>query len=141
VSPGALATIFGSDLTSVSGVVVANSNPLPTHLANIEVLVSGIPAPIYSIAYANQEDQISIQVPYDAPTGPQAAEITIYDGNTLTADFFTDSFTEDRVFSRIAATTPLLKLLTIPLSDPAIRRFLENRWFCMSPGWGRSPLI
>src|SRR5262249_35765493 len=52
-------------------------------------------APIYSIAFANGEDQISIQVPYDAPTGPAAAEIQVFDGNSLTADFVTDSFTED----------------------------------------------
>jgi uncharacterized protein (TIGR03437 family) len=59
------------------------------------VLVSGIPAPIYGIAYANGQDQISIQVPYEAPTGPGAAEIVVIDQGATVADFFTDSFTED----------------------------------------------
>jgi uncharacterized protein (TIGR03437 family) len=95
VSPGALATIFGDNLTTVSDVVLADTNPLPIQLAGVEVLVSGFSAPIYGIAYANGEDQISIQVPYEAPTGPGAAEIQVYDAGTLVADFFTDSFTED----------------------------------------------
>jgi uncharacterized protein (TIGR03437 family) len=95
ISPGGLATVFGEDLTTVSGIVYANSNPLPTHLAGVDVFVSGLPAPIYGIAYANGLDQISVQVPYDAPTGPGAAEIQVYDEDVLVADFFTDSYTED----------------------------------------------
>jgi minor extracellular serine protease Vpr len=95
ISPGALATIFGDNLTMVSGTVLAESNPLPTNLAGVNVMVSGFPAPIYGIAYADGEDQISIQVPYEAPTGPGAAEIQVFDEGTLVADFFTDSFTED----------------------------------------------
>jgi minor extracellular serine protease Vpr len=75
--------------------VLAQTNPLPTRLAGVEVFISGFPAPIYSIAYANGEDQISIQVPYEAPTGPRAAEIQVFDENSLVADFFSDSFTED----------------------------------------------
>src|SRR5438309_5319637 len=33
VSPGGLATIFGHDLTDVSGSVIAGTNPLPTGLS------------------------------------------------------------------------------------------------------------
>jgi len=95
ISPGALATIFGNNLTTVSGAVLANTNPLPTSLAGVEVSVSGYSAPIYGIAYTGGEDQISIQVPYEAPTGPGAAEIQVFDKGVLVADFFTDSFTED----------------------------------------------
>ena len=95
ISPGALATIFGNNLTTVNGVVLANSNPLPAQLAGVEVVVSGHAAPIYGIAYANGQDQISIQVPYEAPTGAEAAEIQVFDFGMLVADFFTDSFTED----------------------------------------------
>jgi uncharacterized protein (TIGR03437 family) len=95
ISPGGLATIFGDNLTTVSDVVLSNSDPLPIHLAGVQVFVSGFPAPIYGIAYANGQDQISIQVPYEAPTGPGAAEIQVLDFGTVVADFFTDSFTED----------------------------------------------
>jgi uncharacterized protein (TIGR03437 family) len=95
ISPGGLATIFGDNLTTVNDVVLANSDPLPLRLAGVQVFVGGLPAPIYGIAYANGQDQISIQVPYDSPTGPGSAEIQVTDFGTLVADFFTDSFTED----------------------------------------------
>jgi minor extracellular serine protease Vpr len=95
ISPGGLATIFGDNLTTVTGIVLANVNPLPTYLAGVEVLVGGFSAPIYGIAYANGEDQISIQVPYEALTGPNAAEIQVSDYGMVVADFFTDSYTED----------------------------------------------
>lgn len=95
ISPGGLATIFGDNLTSVSDIVLANANPLPDDLAGVDVVVSGTPAPIYGVAYAGGEDQISIQVPYEAPTGPNAAEIQVYNQGVLVADFYTDSFTED----------------------------------------------
>lgn len=95
VSPGGLATIFGRDLTSVTGVVIAQSLPLPTVLANVTVLVNNQSAPIYSIAFANGEDQISFQMPYSGATGPGAVQIEVFDGNVQTANITADSFTED----------------------------------------------
>src|SRR5690349_4517893 len=55
VSPGGLATAFGQDLTSVNGIIVAGTDPLPLSLAGVRVLVNGLPAPIYSVAFANGE--------------------------------------------------------------------------------------
>jgi uncharacterized protein (TIGR03437 family) len=95
ISPGGLATIFGQDLSDVTGIVEATTEPLPTVLANVEVDVNGIPAPLFTVAYSGGEDQINFQVPYAAPTGPGAAHIQVYNSNDLVADFFTDSFTED----------------------------------------------
>lgn len=95
VSPGGLATIFGHDLTSVDGVVVAPRLPLPTVLANVSVIVDGVPAPIYSIAYSDRQDQISFQVPYAALTGPGAVKIQVFDGSVQPADIIADSFIED----------------------------------------------
>ncbi len=95
VSPGGLATVFGTNLTDVSGVVLAGTNPFPLVLANVSVDVNGIPAPIFSIAFANGEDQISFQVPWQAPTGPGVIRVQVYDYNTLVADVRVDSFTED----------------------------------------------
>jgi uncharacterized protein (TIGR03437 family) len=87
--------MFGNDLTSVNGVVVAQSLPLPTQLADVTVFVNGIPASIYSIAFANGEDQISFQVPFNTPTGPGAVEVDVFDGGAQTASVVADSFTED----------------------------------------------
>ncbi|HXS95177.1 MAG TPA: hypothetical protein VN736_11265 [Candidatus Limnocylindrales bacterium] len=95
ICPGALATVFGQDLTTVSGQVLANSNPLPTKLAGVEVDVNGVPAPIYSIAFANGQDQISFQVPYHTDTGPGAALVEIFDFGDLVGSTVVDSFIED----------------------------------------------
>jgi len=95
VSPGGLATVFGQDLTSVTGTVVANSDPLPLTLGGVSVLVNGIPAPLFSVAFVDGQDQISFQVPYAAPVGSGAAEVQVFDGNFQTADIIADSFTED----------------------------------------------
>lgn len=95
ISPGGLVTIFGQDLSRVSGTVVANTNPLPFVLGNVSVTVNGRNAPLFSVAYVNGQDQISFQVPYKTATGPNAAEVRVYDSNTLVAVIITDSFTED----------------------------------------------
>jgi uncharacterized protein (TIGR03437 family) len=95
ISPGALCTIFGHDLTDVTGVVVADTDPFPTQLANVSVVINGVYAPIYTIAYANGEDQISVQVPYETPTGTGAAQIQVLDYGDVVADIDADSYDED----------------------------------------------
>jgi uncharacterized protein (TIGR03437 family) len=95
ISPGGLATIFGEDLTSIDGVVVAQTDPLPTVLAGIEVFVNGVPAPIFAVAHVNGEDQINFQVPYQVPVGPRAAAIEVFDYGDQVASLLTDAFTED----------------------------------------------
>ena len=95
VSPGGLATVYGTDLTSVTGVLVASSDPLPTVLGGVSVTVNGIPAPLFSVAYANGVDQISFQVPYETAVGPGAVEADVFDQGTQTAAITADSFTED----------------------------------------------
>jgi uncharacterized protein (TIGR03437 family) len=95
VSPGGLATVFGQNLTTVNGSVLANTNPLPTSLAGVEVDVNGVPAPIFSVAFANGEDQISFQVPYHTDTGPNAAVIDVFDFGAHVASIISDSFIED----------------------------------------------
>ena len=95
VSPGALATVFGTNLTDVNGVVVANSNPFPTTLANVSVMVNGIPAHLFSVAFANGQDQISFQVPWETDTGPGAVFVEVFDYGASVGSQQVDSFTED----------------------------------------------
>ena len=95
ISPGGLATIFGQGLSNVSGVVVANTDPLPLQLADVSVIVNGIYAPLFSVAYANGEDQISFQVPWETPTGPGAATLEILSNGRTVGFIQSDSFTED----------------------------------------------
>src|ERR1700676_4268657 len=75
VSPGGLATVYGTDLPSVSGVIVASSDPLPSTLGGVSVTINGISAALFSVAYANGQDQISFQVPYETPVGNGAVEV------------------------------------------------------------------
>jgi len=96
VSPGGLVTIFGQDLIDVQGVIYADSNPFPNSLAGVSVQVNGEPAPLYAIGVGDDgQDQISVQVPYDAATGSSAVEITVYDSGQQVAEFTADSYTED----------------------------------------------
>ena len=95
ISPGGLVTIFGHNLTDVNGIVLAGTDPFPDQLAGVSVLINGIYAPIFGVAYANGEDQISVQVPYSTATGPSAAEVQVYNHSALVADFITDSYVED----------------------------------------------
>lgn len=95
ISPGGLITIFGPNLSNVTGIVYAGTDPLPTQLAGVQVFINGIPAPIYGVAYANGEDQISVQVPYEVAVGPGAAQVQVYNNGVLAASVVVDSFTED----------------------------------------------
>ena len=95
ISPGGLVTIFGQNLSSVTGSVFAGVDPLPLVLQDVSVFINGAPAPVFSIAYAGGQDQISVQVPYSTATGPSAAEVQVYHGNVLVADMLVDSFVED----------------------------------------------
>jgi uncharacterized protein (TIGR03437 family) len=95
VSPGGLVTVFGQDLTDIIGTVVANSNPWPFVLAGVSVDVNGNPAALFSVAHVNGQDQISFQVPWETPTGPGAADVTVFDNGSPVAEIQADSFTED----------------------------------------------
>lgn len=75
ITPGSIATIFGSNLTrNVVGVYAATTDPLPFELQGITVLVNGIQAPIQAVARLNtgSQDQINFQTPYEAASGATA---------------------------------------------------------------------
>ncbi len=74
ISPGALATIFGKNLSSAQGVVLASSAPLPLELLTTSVTIGGVSAPIDVVANVNGQEQINLQVPLDV-TGSSAAVI------------------------------------------------------------------
>jgi uncharacterized protein (TIGR03437 family) len=95
ISPGGLATIFGENLSSVTGIVLAGTDPLPTKLADVSVTVNGVYAPLYGVAYANGENQISFQVPYETPVGLGVGVVTVYNYGVLVVTIQTDSYTED----------------------------------------------
>jgi uncharacterized protein (TIGR03437 family) len=69
-SPGAIATIFAGNLTrNLIGIVYSPHVPLSTTLAGTKVTINGEAAPIFNIVEVNGAEQISVQVPVDAPVG------------------------------------------------------------------------
>jgi len=77
IVPGGLATLFGTNITNVQGVLTANSFPLPTILGGSQVFVNTctipadalyclpapVAAPILAVANVNGQQQINFQVP------------------------------------------------------------------------------
>ena len=75
--PGSLASIFGTGLTQgLNGVLAADNAPFPTTLGGVRVLVSGVAAPMISIANVNGQEQLNIQVPVTV-SAPGAVSVTI----------------------------------------------------------------
>jgi uncharacterized protein (TIGR03437 family) len=67
LTPGSIVTIFGTRLTKdVTGIVLADSLPLPTQLAGTSVTIGGVPAPLFAVANVDGNEQINLQVPYEA---------------------------------------------------------------------------
>jgi uncharacterized protein (TIGR03437 family) len=65
VSQGDVASIFGSQFAPTGTFAVNASTPLATTLAGTQVLVNGVPAPLYFVS----PGQINFQVPYGAAAG------------------------------------------------------------------------
>jgi uncharacterized protein (TIGR03437 family) len=72
VSPGALASIFGSNFTG-TGLDAIASLPLPTSLGGVSVMVNGVAA---HVLYANS-DQINFQIPWETKTGSATVAVSV----------------------------------------------------------------
>lgn len=70
VSPGALATVFGSNFTG-TGLDAIASLPLPSSLGGVSVLVNGVAAPVLY----ESSGQINFQIPWE--TKPGTATIAV----------------------------------------------------------------
>ncbi len=80
-TPGSLGSIFGTGLLpGVEGVVQADEFPFPRRLRGISVLVNGTPAPIFSLANSNGQEQINIQVPFSTPAPANSVDVVIESG-------------------------------------------------------------
>lgn len=82
---GQIVSAFGQNLTS--GIVVANSTPLPTTLGGVTITVTdknnvARNAPLFFVS----EGQINFQVPPETPTGRAKISIRKQDGSTVGGD-------------------------------------------------------
>jgi hypothetical protein len=82
ISPGSLATMFGSGLTSLPGIVEAGVFPLPTELAGTSVTMNGIRAPVIAVASITGQEQINFQVPYELAGSSRASIVVTANGRT-----------------------------------------------------------
>ncbi|HEX5227794.1 MAG TPA: IPT/TIG domain-containing protein [Bryobacteraceae bacterium] len=73
VSPGALATIFGSNFTGAGIQAVAASLPLQKSLGGVSVEVNGVAAPVL---YASAT-QINFQIPWETKPGPATVSVAV----------------------------------------------------------------
>ena len=78
-APGMLDSLFGT-FGKTSG--AASSLPLPTTLADVQVLVNGVVAPLLYVS----PTQINFQIPMATPTGPQDFEVLQTSTNQVLSD-------------------------------------------------------
>jgi len=71
VSPGALASIFGSNFAGAES--IAGGVPLPTSLAGVSVTVNGKPAPMLAVT----PGQINFQVPFETEVGDANVVVSV----------------------------------------------------------------
>ncbi len=77
-SPGALASIFGTDFTG-TGLQAVGSLPLPSNLGGVSVQVNGLAAPVLY----ESESQINFQIPWETKTG--SATVVVSTGGVASA--------------------------------------------------------
>ena len=80
IAPGSLVTIYGAGIApNLKGAVVANAfgfGPLPTKLAEVEVLFGNLQAPILSVANINNQESVTVQVPFEL-AAPASTTLTV----------------------------------------------------------------
>ncbi len=74
VSPGALISIFGSNLAATTA--TADSIPLSTALGSVSVSVNGVNAPLNGVFHSASGDQINAQLPWTTQAGSAQVVVT-----------------------------------------------------------------
>jgi uncharacterized protein (TIGR03437 family) len=82
LSPGSIATVFGTGLTAFPGIVQASRFPLPTDLSGTSITLNGVRAPILAVASVNGQEQINFQVPYEVANASRATVVITANGQT-----------------------------------------------------------
>jgi uncharacterized repeat protein (TIGR03803 family) len=79
IVPGEIATLFGTGLTSSSGINLTSGLPLETTFLNASVMVDGKAAPVFAIDNVNGQERINFQVPWEVG-GQSTATISVTSG-------------------------------------------------------------
>jgi hypothetical protein len=78
--PGAIASLFGSGITTVNGVAQAASQPLPNSLLGTSVTINGVPAPLFAVANVAGQEQINFLVPQEVAGSARARVVVTNNG-------------------------------------------------------------
>jgi uncharacterized protein (TIGR03437 family) len=84
VVPGEIATAFGTNLTSSTGINLTSSLPLPNSYLTDSLMVNNQPVALFAVDNVNGQQQINFQVPWEAASGPTAT-IAVANGDTTGA--------------------------------------------------------
>ena len=71
VVPGEMATAFGSNLTSGTGINLTSGLPLPTSFLSDSLTVDNKDVALFAVDNVNGQEQINFQVPWEVPIGTQ----------------------------------------------------------------------
>ena len=74
--PGEIASLFGTNVTSATGINLASTLPLPKQFLGVSVLVNGIAAAIFAVDNVNGQQQINFQVPWEV-AGQASATVQV----------------------------------------------------------------
>lgn len=84
VVAGEIATLFGSNLTSSTGINLTSGLPLPNTFLTDSLMVNTNPAALFAVDNVSGQQQINFQVPWGVASGPMA-NITIENNNVTSA--------------------------------------------------------
>jgi uncharacterized protein (TIGR03437 family) len=70
VVPGEIATAFGTNLTSSTGINLTSSLPLPTTFLTDSLIVNNQPVALFAVDNVNGQQQYNFQVPWEVASGP-----------------------------------------------------------------------
>ncbi|MBC8164468.1 MAG: hypothetical protein H7Y20_01205 [Bryobacteraceae bacterium] len=130
ISPGSIAYIRVAGVgTGIRGSVTAPTivGPLPTRLADVEVLFNNIAAPIYSVSNINGEESVVVQVPFEVTAGAATVTIRTAGGGSTTVENVQISAVKPGVFTYADASGVTYGVATRPdgsyvsASNPARR--------------------
>lgn len=87
VVAGEIATAFGINFTSVTGINLTSALPLPSQFLGVQVLVNDPAAPLFAVDNVNGQEQINFQVPWEV-AGRSSVTIAVSD-NSVTGSALT----------------------------------------------------